>query len=229
VSGLVLAIECSQREGGVSVGAPDGEPASETLRAGARHDDDLLPAIDRLLGRAGAGPASLEAVGVSIGPGGFTGLRIAVSTARALADVLGVKLLAIPSAEVVAASEPGPGPIVVALAGKSSSFWSTRLVRAGDAWRVEHAGLVEGADVDLSDLEAVVADAYLPETARRRCAALGLPIREPRFDPAACWRLACGRLARGETSDPLELLPLYPRPPSAVLLRSKGQSDPPRR
>jgi tRNA threonylcarbamoyl adenosine modification protein YeaZ len=110
---VILAIETSQRIGGVALrdlsdGAA-GEVHVEMLRAGAaggRHDDDLLPAIDRLFSGLGLKPRDLPggAVAVSIGPGGFTGLRIAVSTAKMLAEVLAAKLIAVPSALVAAQS-----------------------------------------------------------------------------------------------------------------------------
>ena len=43
----------------------------ELLKASARHDDELMPAIERLVEKAGLTPRDLEAVGVSIGPGGY--------------------------------------------------------------------------------------------------------------------------------------------------------------
>ncbi|MCI0437109.1 MAG: tRNA (adenosine(37)-N6)-threonylcarbamoyltransferase complex dimerization subunit type 1 TsaB, partial [Gemmatimonadetes bacterium] len=74
--------------------------------AAGGHGDDLLPAIGRLFERAGLKPHDLAggggAVAVSIGPGGFTGLRIGIATAKMLAESLGAKLVAVPSALVAA-------------------------------------------------------------------------------------------------------------------------------
>ncbi len=85
---VLLAIEASQRRGGVAVRDRDGEDHVEWLGESARHDDDLLAAVDRLFGRLRLAPADTGVVGVSTGPGGFTGLRVAVATAKMLAESL---------------------------------------------------------------------------------------------------------------------------------------------
>ena len=126
---ILLAIETSQRTGGVAVSDLQGRAHAEPLSQSLRHDDELLPAIDRLYTRLGLEPRQTRAVGVSIGPGGFTGLRIAVATAKMLAETLGVDLVAVPSALVAAGSYRGSGPIVVALAAKGETCWATRLRR----------------------------------------------------------------------------------------------------
>src|SRR5262245_14406799 len=111
----ILAIETSQHIGGVALRDAQGRAHVEMLLAKRRHDDDFLPAIDRLFHRASLKPADMKAVGVSIGPGGFTGLRIAVSTAKMFSEVLGAKIAAPPTALVVAESFDGDGPLLVAL------------------------------------------------------------------------------------------------------------------
>jgi tRNA threonylcarbamoyladenosine biosynthesis protein TsaB len=119
---IALAIETSNRGGGVALQLSDGRIEVEDLTSTRRHDDALMPGVDRLCGRVGVEPADLEVIGVSIGPGGFTGLRIAVITAKVLAHTTGAKLVAAPTASVVAAaSEPGHEPgerMLVCLASK---------------------------------------------------------------------------------------------------------------
>jgi len=167
------------------------------------------------------------AVAVSIGPGGFTGLRIAVSTAKMFAETLGVKLIGVPSAIVAAeASRDVPvavgADVVVALACKNESAWCTRLKRGDDgAWIVAAQpppGLCEANSLDLTGIAAMIADEHLPSAMRVRCAAESVPVIAPTFSAVACLTVGARMLERGEVTDPLRLLPLYPRQPEAVTL-----------
>jgi tRNA threonylcarbamoyl adenosine modification protein YeaZ len=220
---VILAIETSQREGAVALRDATGKVHAEPLLESRRHDDDLMPAVDRLMKRAGPAPRDLDAVGVSIGPGGFTGLRIAVSTAKMLALALNVKVIAVPSALVVAEGCPSEevqnGPIIVALSCKRGSFWATTLTREAGEWMITgKPGLADAETTALGNVVALIADRHLPDAARERAAAAGVPIFEPCFDARACLAVSARLLAAGKTTDPLKLAPLYPRPPEAISL-----------
>jgi tRNA threonylcarbamoyladenosine biosynthesis protein TsaB len=226
---VILAIESSQRRGGVAVRDRDGEDHLEWLGASARHDDDLLGAVDRVYTRLGLAPAQTGVVGVSTGPGGFTGLRVAVATAKMLAESLGAQLVAVPTALVVAERRPGPGPITVALASKEGSVWETRLDRAGNdaSWTVEQDGrLVAAAAVCLDGLTALLGDQYLPQELRERCAGSGVEIVEPIFDPVACLAVTSRLFDQGCTTDPLAIAPIYSRPPAAVARSDRDRYRP---
>lgn len=224
MTSLVLAIETSQRSGGVALLTGDGTVIEEAIPERVRHDDDLIPAIDRIVARAGATPRDLGAIGVSIGPGGFTGLRIAVATAKMLAIVLDARLVAVPTALVVAtairADEIREGPALVALAAKRETVWATTVVRDGVHWRLTAAApvLAEAATIPLEGVTTVVGDRHLPDAIVRRCEAARIPIVEPRFEAGACLAVTRRLLAAGQVTDPLRLAPLYPREPEAVRL-----------
>lgn len=232
---IVLAIETSQRRGSVALQDSSGQVHVEPLAAELRHDDDLMPAIDRLFAQAGLKPADLQGgvAGVSVGPGGFTGLRIAVSTAKAIAEALGVKLVAVPTAlavaELIGTDVVASGPILVALASKGDRFWATRLERDESGhWSAGEggAGPAEASKVDLTGMAAVVGDEYLPPILRQRCESASVPVIEPQFEAAACLAVTGRLLEAGSTVDPLDLSPLYAREPEAVSLwekRRKGR------
>lgn len=221
---VLLAIETSQRKGGVALSDARGGVHVEMLRESQRHDDDLMPAIDRLLTATGLARGDLEAVGLSIGPGGFTGLRIAVTTAKMFAETLGVTLIAVPSSLVVAETymSSTDGPILVALASKGETCWLTRLASTAGRWEIQgEPGLVDARQLDLTDITVLLGDRHLPAEIRRKCEQASVPLAEPEFTSEACLNACSYQLASGEKIDPLALSPLYPRPPEAVSLWKK--------
>jgi len=96
-----LAIECSSRQGSISLGRDDALLKTVEIPQPTRHAIELTPTIDRLCQQDHVKPKQIGQVYVSIGPGSFTGLRIACVTAKMLANVLGTKLVAVPTVDVV--------------------------------------------------------------------------------------------------------------------------------
>ncbi len=87
--------------------------ASGSDVTGLAHSAGLIGRIDRCLGAAGVRPDGLDLLGTGIGPGSFTGIRIAVTTMRMFAQVLGLPLVGIPSPLIFAASAPArPGDYI---------------------------------------------------------------------------------------------------------------------
>ncbi|MHC5113123.1 MAG: tRNA (adenosine(37)-N6)-threonylcarbamoyltransferase complex dimerization subunit type 1 TsaB [Planctomycetota bacterium] len=220
---VILAIEVSQRLGGVALRDTSGAVHVEAVGDHQRHDDVLMPTVERLFTAAGLAPERLDAVGVSIGPGGFTGLRIAVSSAKMMALALGADVVAVPSAHVAAESlDTGAvagDTVLVALASKRGSFWATVFARDADRFQPRDDGrLVDAETASLEGVSAVLGDRFLPEVFRARCDDRNVPVLEPVFDPRACLAVTERLRAGGGVTDPRALAPLYPRPPEAVTL-----------
>jgi tRNA threonylcarbamoyladenosine biosynthesis protein TsaB len=78
------------------IAACAGESAVETSAlVNTSHSVTILDTIDRCLKKLGLATGDLNVIGVGVGPGSFTGIRIAVSTARMLAQVLGKPLVGV--------------------------------------------------------------------------------------------------------------------------------------
>lgn len=225
--GILLAIETSQRAGSVAIRLSDGSILEHTFACGNRGEDHLLPSIDTLFAQADLTPEDLSTVAVSVGPGGFTGLRIATSTAKGLAEGTGCRLVSVPSSMVAAESTLAPEnyvhPVVVLGAAKATTCWLSRLDRQRDLW-------VESKDSGLHMIDPpgskalelckdafILADRFLPEDLADRLPAVR-GILEPRWSAKACARIGHRFLKEGCTTDPLHLEPLYPREPEAVSL-----------
>lgn len=114
----VLGMDTSTAVSAVCVLRSDGkafesEPASGALLGPPGHARDLLPAAAGCLERAELRWRDLDAVAVGLGPGGFTGLRIGVATARALAGAHGAELVGVSSLRALA--KGGEEPFALAL------------------------------------------------------------------------------------------------------------------
>jgi len=218
---LLLAIDTATRRAIVALGGLDGRPvAVDAWDAGHRHGEELLGHLEALLaaaeeteakgeksgaaatrdGRVPTGQAALRrvaAIVVGTGPGAFTGLRVGIATAKALAVGLEVPVVGISTAGALLAAAGEPGGAVLLPAGPSDRT----LVTAAEAFLVPagHAPPVrDGTVVVAVDLPGRAPEAAL---ARGAIALDGLP--------AALLRLGTARLARGERDDPATLGPEY--------------------
>jgi len=87
----------------------DEKTLSIVENAGTTHSTTIFDSITKLFSSSGISVKEVELVGTGIGPGSFTGVRIAVSTARMFAQLLGAPLVGIESHEIFASSPLPPG------------------------------------------------------------------------------------------------------------------------
>ena len=102
-----LAMDTATEACSVAVSTSDGV-LEELVVAAHGHSQLLLPMIQRVLDRAGMTLADIEAIACGVGPGGFTGVRIGVSTAQALAMARGLPVYPVSSLQALAATVPQP-------------------------------------------------------------------------------------------------------------------------
>ncbi len=100
----LLAIESATDMVGVGLIRDDGASAERIHLGGRAHAELLAPAIEEVCAVSGCTVADVTEVAVDIGPGLFTGLRVGVATAKALAQALGVGVLGVSSLDVLAAA-----------------------------------------------------------------------------------------------------------------------------
>ncbi|MGD0091653.1 MAG: tRNA (adenosine(37)-N6)-threonylcarbamoyltransferase complex dimerization subunit type 1 TsaB [Planctomycetota bacterium] len=107
----LLALETSGGSLGVALRTESGLLFEENAAAGAWHGKALAPLLLKALSSCQLKPAELEAVAISLGPGSWTGLRIGLSAAKALAWGAKLALLGVPSFEALAwdAARSAPG------------------------------------------------------------------------------------------------------------------------
>ncbi len=225
---LTLALELSSPAAQIALGESDRLIASVDVPGDRSLDASLFPALEALLADHGRRPAELGLIVVSIGPGGFTGLRVSIATAQMLGFALGAAVVGAPTAGVVLREtldrEPVPGGtrVGVALATKRGWTWLTEFERAGEEWVEAGQGrLVRETELaERGDLDVVIADhpgEALTASDRR--------ILRPRRSAEACLREGWAIAARGGAVPPERLLPIYARRPEAVELWERRHGD----
>lgn len=111
-----------------------------------RHGETLAPAIEAVLGQAGASARDLTRVAVGAGPGPFTGLRVGLVTARTFGFALGIPVHAVCSLDVLAAEavDAGLADFAVATDARRKEVYLARYERGR---RVEGPVVAKPADV----------------------------------------------------------------------------------
>jgi tRNA threonylcarbamoyladenosine biosynthesis protein TsaB len=99
---LILGIETATVQAGCAIGGHEGVLASAHSAKGKRHAENLTPAIAFICEQAQIELSEIGLVAVDIGPGLFTGLRVGVATAKAVAFALRVPMIGVSSLDLLA-------------------------------------------------------------------------------------------------------------------------------
>jgi tRNA threonylcarbamoyladenosine biosynthesis protein TsaB len=99
---IVLGIETATLQVGCAVGGHEGVLASFHAARGRRHAEILAPSIEFVCAQAQVSLSEVGAVAVDVGPGLFTGLRVGVATAKAMAQALRLPVIGLSSLDLLA-------------------------------------------------------------------------------------------------------------------------------
>ncbi len=101
---ILLAIETATNTVGAALWRDDAGVVARVHVGGRAHAELLAPSIEEVCVASGCRVADIDGVAVDVGPGLFTGLRVGVATAKALAQALSVPVLGVSSLDVLAAA-----------------------------------------------------------------------------------------------------------------------------
>lgn len=111
----ILGIDTATSHVSIAI-AVDGVILGESsLPADRRHAEVLAPALQLLFAETGLHPKNLDAVGVGIGPGLFTGLRVGVITAMTMAHALGVPVVPVSTLDILAEPHARDGRVLASV------------------------------------------------------------------------------------------------------------------
>ena len=109
---LTLGIDTATKVCTVALAEGEKVLATYEINMGMTHSEGLVPQMEQLFQRTGIAKKDLELIAVSRGPGSFTGLRIGLATAEAMAYSLKIPMIAVSTLEVLAYNIPVDGVIL---------------------------------------------------------------------------------------------------------------------
>jgi tRNA threonylcarbamoyladenosine biosynthesis protein TsaB len=118
-----LAIDTSMNACGAGVRRADGAFFSRVDAMERGQAEQLMPIILDVLGQAGLTLQQVDAIAVTNGPGTFTGLRVGLATARALAQVSGKPAIGVGTFDVLADEVAGQGDACILIETKRSDYY----------------------------------------------------------------------------------------------------------
>ena len=111
------------------------------------HTVELSPGITDLLDRCGARPTDLQAIGVALGPGSFTSLRIGLALTKGMAFALKIPLIGVPTLDVLAAAVPVQSmPLAAVLQAGRGRLAMGWYEAQGNVWKTQGDAQIITAD-----------------------------------------------------------------------------------
>lgn len=232
---LILGIESATVQVGCALVDQRGVLASVHVARGRRHAEILTPAIEFACTQAGVELADVSVVAVDVGPGLFTGLRVGVATAKAIATALRVPMIGISSLDLLAFPAKFSTRRIVAVidARRGELFSAVYRQVPGGVQRITDVSVGTPDDL-LADILAVNDDHLLVGDGAHRYADLfaevaGVEIADAGLShPSAVdlVQLAHAQALREEWVQSWELSPMYLRPPDAEINWSTREGRP---
>lgn len=234
---MLLALDTATRHSGIALFDGHHLVAELNWHSTDAQTVELMPRLAQLLDWHGLAPAQLTALAVSLGPGSYTGLRVAISAAKGMALAFGLPLFGISTLDATAFAQLGrPEPVcALVAAGRGRLCWSTYWPQSGATAR-RPAGsrpVTIGAwtgwqsPAELSDADHLAGEVHEPtwfvgelttELRSQLYARLGdkamvMPAATATRRAGVLAELAWMRLQAGEADDLASLSPIYLREP----------------
>jgi tRNA threonylcarbamoyladenosine biosynthesis protein TsaB len=212
---MLLAVDTSTAQVGLAVYDGAQVIGEYAWRSGQRHTVELAPAIYELLTRCGLTMDEVRALGVALGPGSFTSLRVGLSLVKGVALARGLPLIGIPTLDILAAAQPlSKPPLLVAIQAGRGRLAAGWYKRSKGKWQAKGPAQVTTAKalVEEVNLPAIVCAELTAEERQTLAENAGIQLVSPAGSirrPAVLAELAWRRWQAGDVDDGATLAPIY--------------------
>ncbi len=222
---LILGVTTATQQVGCAIGGHEGVLASAHSARGKRHAETLVPSIDFVRRQARVELSEISAVAIDIGPGLFTGLRVGIAAAKAMAHALRVPMVGISSLDLLAWPVRHTTREIVAVvdARRGEVFHARYRPTPGGVQRIAGPSVSSPhelhAELQATDTEyLLVGDGALRYAEEWNLVRIELAEQFLAYPNAASLvQLAHARALREDFVQPWALEPLYLRPPDAEI------------
>jgi len=212
---MLLAVDTSTAQVGLALYDGSQVIGEYAWRSSQRHTVELAPAIFELLTRCGLTIDAVQALGVALGPGSFTSLRVGLSLVKGLVLSRHLPLIGVPTLDVLAAAQPlSRFPLAVAIQagrGRLAVGWYRR---SKNGWQAKRPARVATLEVLMDEVKRPVivcgefTSAERQKLSERPEIHLLSPAQSVRR-PAVLAELAWARWQAGSVDDGATLAPIY--------------------
>ncbi|NJC97314.1 MAG: tRNA (adenosine(37)-N6)-threonylcarbamoyltransferase complex dimerization subunit type 1 TsaB [Anaerolineae bacterium] len=212
---MLLAVDTSTAQVGLAL--YDGAQVIGEIawRSHQRHTVELAPAIQDLLTRCGMTMDDVEALGVALGPGSFTSLRVGLALVKGLALSRHIPLVGIPTLDILASAQPASrNPLVTAIQAGRGRFAAGWYKSSKNGWQAKGPARVVTIEALLEEVKtpSLLCGEFTSEDRQRLMGNENVRLASPAQSvrrPAVLAELAWARWQAGEVDDEAALAPIY--------------------
>lgn len=214
---MILAIDTATRSASLAVHDGANVRAEFTWDTSDHHTVELMPRIVELLTQINVSIDQLSGLGVSIGPGSFTGVRVGVALAKGLAVSRGIPIVGVRSTDILAyAVNWCKPPLAIVVRAGRNRLIAARYTKTRSEWQPDGDFILTNADLIGAQWERPTTlsgelTAGERETIERRLGdrvrllAPAFALRRAGFLAEIAWQ----KIRAGVVDDPAALQPLY--------------------
>ncbi|MBX3278796.1 MAG: tRNA (adenosine(37)-N6)-threonylcarbamoyltransferase complex dimerization subunit type 1 TsaB [Acidobacteria bacterium] len=221
---IALGVDTSSPEGGAAILRGSEIIACVRFDGGRPHSNTLFEGLQQLVADAGIEFGQVEIFSVVTGPGGFTGLRVGISSLSGMARACGRQLVGVSAFDAWAYAAGVAGEIAIVLeAGRGQHYFGLRKITRGVVETLSKDSVLDDSTAERlllgEGLRMTPKAGRIGQQLSERLALAGADIRCERADTAAAAaRLASARMMSGEAA---AASPYYIRPADARAIDGK--------
>jgi len=212
---MLLAVDTSNEWMGLAVYDGEQVRGERAWRSSQHHTIELAPAIQELLASCNLTMKDITTLGVAIGPGSFTSLRVGLALAKGIVFARGIPLIGIPTLDILARAQAESNlPLAVAIGAGRGRFALGWYKNVEGVWQAEGPARVVSAEALKDEVASpsLVCGEFTGEVRQKisenKNAHL-TSLEDSQRKPAMLAKLAWVRFQNGDVDDAASLAPIY--------------------